>query len=80
MSDVESLFKQANLITKKYEDHFKKPLPEQILGWWDPLNIELHPDELKKGIKNMETDINAAIASNTPIEALPDKEWDKFIF
>ena len=80
MSDVDSLFKQANLIAKKYEDHFKKPLPEQILGWWDPLNIELYPDELKKGIQNMDADIKAAIKSDTPIEALSDKEWDKFIF
>ncbi|WP_054749702.1 hypothetical protein [Lacticaseibacillus thailandensis] len=75
----EDYITQINLIKRAYEDHFGAPFPERIIGWWDPLHIEQHPDELEQGVKDMTRDVNEAIDSNTPIPELTAEEWSKII-
>lgn len=80
MADTQQLLKKADLLTAKYEQHFKTKIPERIIGWWDPLNIASHPEELQSGLKAMEKDIDKAIKTNTPFKEIPKNQWNSMIF
>lgn len=78
--NVDTLLLIAQQLEQRYKDHFQTPLPDQLVGWWDPNNIALHPEELAKGVADMKKDIENAIATNTPIEPVPDEIWNKIVF
>lgn len=78
--DSEILLNKANGLQIKYEKHFNASFPHNIVGWWDPVNIIDYPDELEKGVNQMEKDINKAIKTNTPLEEIPETQIDKIFF
>lgn len=62
----------------EYEKHFGVKFPEQIIGWWDPLDLTL--EEANEGYKAMKHDVYAAIKTDTEIESIPDEIWERIIF
>lgn len=77
---IQDLFAKTEAIKVSYEQHFNTSFPERIIGWWDPLNITQYPDELVKGVAEMEKDVNAAIAGDRPLPEIPIDQWNKMIF
>ncbi|WEV61326.1 hypothetical protein OZX68_03600 [Streptococcaceae bacterium ESL0729] len=77
---MEELFKEVEEIKHKYKSHFKRDMPDKIIGWWDPVNIASYPNELKDGVRRMNEDVENAIATNTPFQSIPDDLWDEIIF
>lgn len=80
MSDLDELNKQITEIRQAYLQHFGKPIPQRIIGWWDPLHIEEYPDELRDGVKAMRKDVQHAIATNTPIAEIDEETWNTIVF
>ncbi|WP_086348525.1 hypothetical protein [Candidatus Enterococcus clewellii] len=80
MNEVDKLFKEADTLKQNYRNHFNMDIPDNIIGWWNPLNIADHPEELEAGIKAMAEDVQQAIDTNTPIEEIPIESWEKIIF
>lgn len=80
MDEINKLLKTSEQLKLEYEKYFNTKFPERIIGWWDPVNIEQHPEELAHGIKKMEHAIKQAIKTNTPIEDIPKEQWDHIIF
>lgn len=78
--DIQSLLKSANNLKDEYREHFHTEFPEITVGWWDPLHIENHPEELEQGIAEMKKDVEKAIKTNVPIEEIPQKIWKNMIF
>lgn len=77
---IEGFNKQVVYLSDKYKQHFNEPIPSQIIGWWNPLDIMVYPDEMTNGIKAMSHDVNKAIKDNIPIEPISDEMWDKIVF
>lgn len=80
MTAVNELLQQSRQLMSDYEKHFNTPFPQRIVGWWNPLNITDHPDELKQGVQQMTKDIQKAIQTNEPIVEIPEDQWVKMIF
>lgn len=78
--DIKSLLKSADSIKAEYREHFNTEFPDRIVGWWDPLHVEHHPEELEHGITEMKKDVEKAIKTNTPIEEIPEEIWKNMIF
>lgn len=78
--DIRSLLKSADNLRAEYQEHFHTVFPERIVGWWDPLHIEYHPEELEQGIAEMKKDVEKAIKTNVPIEEIPEEIWKNMIF
>lgn len=80
MKSVDELLKESEWIKKEYESHFKTNFPDQIIGWWDPVNIVDYPEELAAGVKSMQKDVKKAIKTNIPIKNMSNEEWNNIIF
>lgn len=80
ITNIQEMLNEANQLRTKYEQHFKTKMPSRIIGWWDPVNIVNNPDELSRGLRNMEQDINKAIMTNTPFKEIPEKIWNDIVF
>lgn len=76
----DDLFKKSRDLELEYEAHFEIPFPQRIVGWWDPMNITLYPEELEKGVAEKEKEIRHAIRNNKPIEEIPEDLWRTTIF
>jgi hypothetical protein len=72
-------FNQAVLdLEKQYQTHFGQPIPDKIIGWWDPLDWSM--EAANKGYRSMKDDVEVAIETNTPISPIPDDLWDTMVF
>lgn len=79
-AEINELLQVSEDLKHKYEKHFNVPFPNKIIGWWDPVNIVDHPEELKAGVDQMKKDIEKAIATDTPIKEVPEEQWQKIKF
>ena len=65
-------------LESEYEKHFGTKFPDQIIGWWDPLNLTI--EEANVGYDKMKRDVYAAIETNTEIESIPIELWNQIVF
>lgn len=66
-------------LEKNYEEHFKVPFPQRIIGYWDPVHDS--PDYINSvGYENMKKAVEEAIKNNEPIEEIPKDIWDEIVF
>lgn len=79
-AEIKALNDRISELEHRYEEHFNVPFPNRIIGWWDPVNIVDHPEELKAGVDQMKKDIEKAIATDTPIKEVPEEQWQKIKF
>jgi hypothetical protein len=75
----EELNNKVNQLKQRYEAHFNRPFPDRIIGWWEPRYAN-EPGVLEAGVKVMQTDVEKAIRTNTPIEEMTEEEWQRIIF
>lgn len=64
---MNKLLQKSVKLEEKYKEHFGKPLPNNLVWWWDPLHAD-DIEMLAEGVQQMETDINNAIRTNKEIK------------